>query len=139
LQQVGKPNLFVTFTCNPSWAELKEAVAASGQPGQKASDRPDLVTRVFRMKLDAFLADLLEKGYCGMVIADLWVIEFQKRGLPHAHILIILHPSSRAVTPDEIDATICAELPDPEAEPQLYATVRRPICGNLYLLTIEIQ
>jgi hypothetical protein len=39
------------------------------------------------------------------------VIEFQKRGLPHAHILVILEKGDRILTEDEIDAVVCAELP----------------------------
>ena len=43
------------------------------------------------------------------------VIEFQKRGLPHAHILIILASDDRSMTADEVDLAVCAELPpDPE-------------------------
>jgi hypothetical protein len=41
------------------------------------------------LKLDALLKDIKD-GVLGNVIAKIWVIEFQKRGLPHAHILLIL-------------------------------------------------
>lgn len=120
VMKVGRPSLFVTVTCNPQWPEIKRALA----PGQTSSDRPDLQSRVFKLKLEAILGDLLKNGYCGQAIAYMYVIEFQKRGLPHAHILIVLAANARPVTPEEVDALVCAELPDPEAEPQLYATVR---------------
>merc|ERR1711867_139868 len=43
------------------------------------------------------------------------VREFQKRGLPHAHILIILAAGDRAFTPDLVDSIVVAELPpDPD-------------------------
>ena len=43
------------------------------------------------------------------------VIEFQKRDLPHIHILIILAKEERVMTPDFVDSVVCAELPpDPE-------------------------
>ena len=42
------------------------------------------------MKLNAVLDDVYKKGIFGRVVANIHVIEFQKRGLPHAHILIIL-------------------------------------------------
>jgi hypothetical protein len=50
VRKFGKPNLFVTFTCNPKWKEITDALF----PRQTAKDRPDLVTRVFNLKLDAF-------------------------------------------------------------------------------------
>ena len=43
------------------------------------------------------------------------VIEFQKRVLPHAHILIILANDDRSMVADEVDWVVCAELPpDPD-------------------------
>ena len=36
------------------------------------------------------LKDLKERDALGTVEAFFWVIEFQKRGLPHAHILLIM-------------------------------------------------
>ena len=47
----------------------------------------------------------------GSVIAHMNVIEFQKRGLPHVHILIILSNSDRVMTPEFVDSAVCAELP----------------------------
>ncbi|PKK52505.1 hypothetical protein RhiirC2_803212 [Rhizophagus irregularis] len=43
----GKPDLFVTFTCNPKWQEVTRELL----PHQTAVDRPDLTARVFHMKL----------------------------------------------------------------------------------------
>ena len=34
----GKPDLFVTFTCNPKWLEVTRELL----PNQNAADRPDL-------------------------------------------------------------------------------------------------
>ena len=78
----GKPDLFVTFTANPSWAEVTENLLE----GQKASDRPDLVSRVFRLKLASLMEDLVRGNVLGRTVAWTYVVEFQKRGLPHAHI-----------------------------------------------------
>ena len=41
----------------------------------------------------------------------LWVIEFQKRGLPHAHILVILSQVDRLSSNADIDNVISAQLP----------------------------
>ena len=38
----GKPDLFLTFTCNPKWTEIRENLF----PGQSACDRPDLIARL---------------------------------------------------------------------------------------------
>ena len=45
VRRFGKPDLFVTFTCNPSWPEIKDNLLN----GQKASDRPDLCARGFNL------------------------------------------------------------------------------------------
>ena len=55
--------------------------------------------------------DLTEAGVLCRVIAWTYVVEFQKRGLPHAHILLIVHPDDKPRTPADIDARTCAELP----------------------------
>ena len=113
VQKKGKPSFFVTMTCNPRWHEIKREL----EPGEAAHDRPDLCARVFKMKLDALLAELFKDGIFGRVIAHLHVIEFQKRGLPHAHILVILATEHRLKTVDDIDACVSAELPvPPEAD-----------------------
>jgi hypothetical protein len=54
----------------------------------------------------------------------MYTIEFQKRGLPHAHILIFLHPSSKYPTPADIDKIISAEIPDPHTQTELYNLVK---------------
>jgi len=37
----GKPNFFITFTCNPRWPEITQNLAG----GTTANDRPDLVVQ----------------------------------------------------------------------------------------------
>jgi hypothetical protein len=58
--------------------------------GQLPKDRPDIVAKVFKQKLDASMNDINKYHIFGVTVAHVHVIEFQKRGLPHAHILIIL-------------------------------------------------
>ena len=74
------------MTANPAWPEIKAAL----REHEAAANRPDLVARVFRIKLNALLEKLLREHVLGAVIAYTWVIEFQKRGLPHAHLLLIV-------------------------------------------------
>ena len=59
------------------------------------ADRPDIVARVFRLKLKELCEELYKDGIFGVAVAHLHVVEFQKRGLPHAHILIILAERDR--------------------------------------------
>jgi len=73
--------------CNPNWPEILHEL----RPGEEANDRPNLTSKVFNMKLNALLKDLLQNGVLGTVVADIHVVEWQKQGLPHGHILIILH------------------------------------------------
>jgi hypothetical protein len=115
----GKPDLFITVTSNPKWPE----VLAELLPGQTASDRPDIVERVFKLKLEALMKDLVQRRVFGRVIADVHVVEWQKRGLPHAHILLILAPEDKPTGPEDFDRMVCAELPDKETHPELYGIV----------------
>jgi hypothetical protein len=115
----GKPDLFITVTCNPVWPEILEAIDAD----QKAEDRPDIVARVFKLKLDAIMNDIVHEKVFGETAGQVYTIEFQKRGLPHAHILIILHSNYRPHNTDDIDAIVSAEIPNPLWFPNLHSTV----------------
>ena len=55
---VGFPDLFLTFTCNPKWPESQRSIAALNLTAQ---DRPDIVTRVFKLKLQQLMSHLKEK------------------------------------------------------------------------------
>jgi hypothetical protein len=116
----GKPDLFITMTCNPKWPEIMGAIQHCGKSAQ---DRPDLTARVFQLKLKALLGDLIDNDIFGRVVAHVHVIEFQKRGLPHAHILLILGASDKPTTTDAIDSIVCAEIPDPIMYPKLHETI----------------
>ncbi|GJU15981.1 reverse transcriptase domain-containing protein [Tanacetum coccineum] len=45
----GNPDMFITFTSNPKWLEISEMLTYI--PGQRAHDRPEVGTRVFKLKL----------------------------------------------------------------------------------------
>ena len=102
VRRFGRPDLFVTFTANPKWAEIE---ALGG-----AEARPDIVARVFHLKLTALLKAIDgTPGIFGRCRGRVHTIEYQKRGLPHAHMLIFLETKLRSA--DDIDTIICAELP----------------------------
>lgn len=76
---VGFPDLFITFTCNPCWPEIQRILKPLNLNPQ---DRPDIVSRVFKIKFDEFLKDLTKKGLLGMVVACKF---------PHYHFSIALN------------------------------------------------
>ncbi|XP_024004882.1 uncharacterized protein LOC112082028 [Eutrema salsugineum] len=116
----GFPDLFITFTCNPKWPEITRHLQ---RHNLKAEDRPDICARVFKMKLDDLMYELTKKNVLGVVNAAIYTIEFQKRGLPHAHIILFLRPEHKLPTGDDIDKIICAEIPDKETDPHLYEII----------------
>lgn len=56
VRKYGRPDLFITFTCNPQWADIKDNLF----DGQTPTDRHDITARVFRQKVKA-LMDLIIK------------------------------------------------------------------------------
>ena len=54
------------------------------------------------------MKDIKKGSVLGKVPAFLWVIEFQKRGLPHAHILVILSDEDSTNSSEDVDNVICA-------------------------------
>ncbi|XP_074315275.1 uncharacterized protein LOC141651461 [Silene latifolia] len=130
VQRYGKPDFFITVTCNAGWPEIKRELA----PGEEAQNRPDIVARVFRAKLLALKKKLVEDKIFGEVAAFVYVVEFQKRGLPHAHILLIMKPGSRMNCTSDFDKFVSAEIP-PVTNVSLRTAVLKHMmhgpCGHL--------
>lgn len=129
------PDLFITFTCNPNWEEIQESLRESQfQNKININDRPDIVARVFDIKLKSLLADLLEKKIFGDTQAIQAIVEWQKRGLPHAHILLWLDPKDKPKTVEHYDRICSAEIPDPDTHPELFNLVKQHMihgpCGQ---------
>ena len=104
--RLGNPLLFITVTTNKEWTEIARRIPAGASP----FDYPDVVCRVFHHKLEAIRARLLTGAAWGASSVDVdnegnatWkyrikdaigtgyiisVIEFQQRGMPHAHIVL---------------------------------------------------
>ncbi|OMO52744.1 DNA helicase PIF1, ATP-dependent [Corchorus olitorius] len=118
----GFPDLFITFTCNGNWPEIEDALKFI--PGQKPEDRLDIVARVFKLKLNDLIEYLTKNEHFGPAKAVAYSVEFQKRGLPHVHILLWLEHSSAFRNSTTIDKYISAEIPDPSIDPVGYDAVR---------------
>ena len=118
VRKYGHPDLFITMTTNPNWPEIRNNLL----PGQEPLDRPDLVARAFRLKVKKLLEMLTKEMIFGKSRAWLYSTEWQKRGLPHCHLLQWLIPEHK-ITPDKIDDVICAEIPDPMVDPELHQIV----------------
>lgn len=72
VQHFGKPDLFITMTYNPSWPEIKEHLRST----DKAQNKPDLISRVFRAKLEELKTDILKRSIFGKVLAFMYTVEF---------------------------------------------------------------
>lgn len=128
VRKYGRPDLFITFTCNPSWEEIQKLLFE----GQTHYDRPDIVARVFYQKIKKLLKLIVKHKIYGKVRCWMYSIEWQKRGLPHIHILIWCE---KKILPNQIDHIISAELPDSQKDPELFEIVRKHMihgpCGSI--------
>ncbi|CAI9303540.1 unnamed protein product [Lactuca saligna] len=131
VQKFGKPDIFLTVTCNPNWPEIKQNLSVH----EEAQNRTDWIVRVFHAKLEQLKHEVFKNHIFGDVAASTYVIEFQKRGLPHAHFLIILKPNFKMYTTEEYDRIVYAEIPDKSVNPHLYRMVVKHMlhgpCGLL--------
>ncbi len=131
VRRYGKPDYFITFTTNPNWPEIKSSLL----PGQKPCDRTDLCNRVFNIKHEDLLTILLDGQVLGEALAFTSMKEDQKRGLPHAHILLFMSDKDKPRTPEQIDRVISAELPDKNKNPRLHEIVTKHMlhgpCGQV--------
>lgn len=128
VRNYGNPDLFITFTCNPKWEEIKIYLINDEIP----SDRHDLIARVFNQKLKLLINLITKHEIYGKIRCWMYTVEWQKRGLPHAHILIWKYDK---LQPNQVDEIISAELPNKEEDPELYFTIKSHMihgpCGSI--------
>ncbi|XP_076923251.1 uncharacterized protein LOC143585322 [Bidens hawaiensis] len=86
----GYPDFFITITCNPKWHEVTRFLKDTTL---KSEDRPDILCRLFKIKLDSMLKDLKDKAVLGKVQAE------------------------------HVDPFISAEIPDKNEDRELYNLV----------------
>ncbi len=80
---------------------------------------------MFKIKLKELINDIHKKHILGRTIARIYVVEFQKRGLPHAHILIFFTEDCKPHTVEGVNCMISAELPNSETNKSAHETVAR--------------
>jgi hypothetical protein len=101
---------------------------------QLANFRPDIVSRIFELKVEQLIDDIYNKKILGKAAAYVAVIEFQKRGLPHLHMLVIMDKDDKIKCAEEIDDFVCAEMPDKKKDPVLWNLVEKHMihspCGD---------
>jgi hypothetical protein len=108
VDRLGKPTLFITMTCNGGWPEITSQLL----PGQTSAERCTITNRVFKMRLTNLIAKLRSGHYFGRKAVFITsVTEFQKRGLPHAHIAFRFE-GDQPTSSEAIDAIVSAELPE---------------------------
>ena len=87
IRKFEKSNFFITFTCNFNHFELIRDLFFE----ISIQNRSNLCNKMFQSKLKELIRDLIERHVLKEIKIYVYVIEFQKRDLFHAHILIINH------------------------------------------------
>jgi hypothetical protein len=99
---------------------------------QQSQDRPDIIAQVFKEKMDALIAEI-KGGLFGTLSGLVYTTEFQKRGLPHIHVLIFFQGAHKIRDANHVDSLISAKLPDPDTQPILWNAVTQLMlhgCGD---------
>ncbi|KAG5038252.1 hypothetical protein JHK86_019092 [Glycine max] len=68
---VGFPNHFITLTCNPNWPKIHKLLAPLNL---KPANRPDIISRVFKLKYEEMLSDLTKNHLLKKTVASAWRI-----------------------------------------------------------------
>ncbi|XP_074351702.1 uncharacterized protein LOC141690842 [Apium graveolens] len=98
---IGHPDIFLTMTCNSLWDEIQKMMEYV--PGCIAPNCPDIISRVFRLKLDQLMVDIKDKKHFGVCIGD---------------------ADSKKNLKQNVDNFVSAEIPDPLLDPVGYAAMK---------------
>lgn len=63
---IGHPSLFLTMTCNTKWPEIHEMMKI--MLGVDVCNAPDVISHVFKLKLDQLIELIKKKSYFGKCI-----------------------------------------------------------------------
>ena len=124
VREYGKPDYFITFTAFGKWEENIRALHDFGTT-EDTVDRPDVTNRHFKQKLDKLHDDIWKENCFGRATAMCYTIEWQKRGLPHCHMMVWVRPEDKPKTAADYDGITVAEIPNPEKFPVLHELVTK--------------
>ncbi|EGZ27473.1 hypothetical protein PHYSODRAFT_321280 [Phytophthora sojae] len=110
VREIGKPDLSITITCNPDWPEIKAAMLQN----QRGAERPDLVARAFKLKLEAIKDDIIRNEVFGKCLRSNNKTIEDFRGLPKLADFSDLHPAD-ATTNRLIEAELSYDQAEMEA------------------------
>ena len=127
VRKYKKADFFITMTVDPKTDEIQKHLRNGDT---NSANRADIVRKVFEMKKKYLLYLLIDKEVFGKVAAYTWSVEYQKRGLPHIHLIIILDEASRLKTVQGYDKFISAQIPNPETDKDLYNLVTQLMIHN---------
>ena len=116
VRKFGKPDLFITTTCYPQCKEILDNLFTN----QKCIHRHDITARVFRQNIIKLIDLIKNAKIYGKVKCHMYTIEWQKRGLPHAHILVWLE---NRIKPEDVDKIISSEIPNIDEDEELFNIV----------------
>jgi len=67
--QIAYLDFFITFRCNLNWLEIEEALQQQWE--QNANNRPNIVAKVFLLRLRELMWDFKETNIFGTIVAVL--------------------------------------------------------------------
>ncbi|KAA6387270.1 MAG: putative ATP-dependent DNA helicase PIF1 [Streblomastix strix] len=111
-------DLLIIFTSNPRWDEIISIIG-----DDSPANHPNIVSKILIIMQQELLDDIVKHHILGKVSCYCYGIEFQKRGLPHAHILITFQQEDKLNTTNKIDNIISAEIPSIEQDSELQNAV----------------
>nr|KAJ0196049.1 hypothetical protein LSAT_V11C700371220 [Lactuca sativa] len=120
----GYPYFFIIVTCNPKWPEIKRFLADTTL---NPEDRPDILYRLFKIKLDSLIKDLKKKRLLGLIQAgtlyynDSFIIIF-KSTVCLMHIYVYSCTLITNSLPLNI-LIVSTEIPNKDDDPEFYALV----------------
>lgn len=68
-REIGYPAIFLTMTCNAQWEEVQEML--KHVPSKQPQDNPDILARVFKLKLDQLYDDIKNNNFFGKCVSSM--------------------------------------------------------------------
>ena len=121
-------NFKAHFVCDNDSQPRLERGTGEATPWPEREQPPWYCSTCFRNLVEAITWGLAASGKA-MVLID--VVEWQKRGLPHAHMLLILQDVDKLRTLEDYDSVVQAFLPDQQQRPRLFEAAQKYMVHGL--------